>query len=130
MDDAKSAWHKLFGSFSDINQSGVLGTLTKENYSQTFLTLGDACGPIRKGYVSTIVRATENEEEISIYESDLFITNKSECGVEQGDEEYQYYFDIDRAKETTEANCMANYRRIFKKDTDGHYYFYAIERLV
>lgn len=126
---ASSSWKKLFGSTSEINPKGVYGTLTENEYSQTFLSLGDACGP-SNDYVSNIVRATKDEKEISIYESILFTVVKSQCNPNDCDYFYQYYFDKDRTQLTTESNRIANYRRIFKKDTDGHYYFYAIERLI
>lgn len=69
----------------------------------------------------TITRATKTNEEIVIDNAVKFIGYEDQI---RYDTDYEKNNPVGR-----DETIDANYRRIFKNDGNGNYYFYAIERL-
>ncbi len=118
----KAIWVKIFGSSTIFSLSGqtVNGVTYQGDGS---LTVSATSGRFEGPYIlsTQITKATQSKDEIALYEAVKFID------FETG----KYYSDVEKTRLTTETAVIpANYKKLFKKDIDGNYYFYSIEKII
>lgn len=82
---------------------------------------GDSVGLV--GATSTLIKATQSSDEVVLYQFVRFSSQNANGTV-------SYYKDYDKVNTVTEIKDEpANYKRIFKKNDRGNYYFYSIEKI-
>lgn len=117
----KSLWAKLFGSNTTFKLANkTVNGATYQNDGS--LTLPAASGRFEgpSVYPSQLLKATKSDSEIVLYVAVKFIDfDSGKC-----------YSDVNMTQLTTkEASIPANYKKVFKKDMNGNYYFYSVEKI-
>lgn len=123
--EVNKAWNKLFGSENPNDLKGKVKDTCTTFINDGSLYIGPCGGDIGPlGSTSSLVKAEKNSDEIVLYESVKFIDYLTDDL-----EEKVYYSNIEKTQKTTKDDMTANYKRVFKKDSTGNYYFYSIEKV-
>ena len=121
----KTAWKELFG----LNDSYPLAgkTVNGLSYSQDGSLTIPASGRFEGLYVlkQDIVDVVETEDEIVLSYDVKFI--KPDTTLSNND---VYYSDYEMTNEVEkDSRNKVNYEKVFKKDTNGNFYFYSVRRI-
>ena len=118
-----NTYYQIFGNYNSI-QNKVIGCSHYQNDYSLYISqnCGDSVGVI--GASSKLVKATQSDDQINLYQAVKFTKTNTDAT------QITYYKDFNKTNLTTETEEIeANYKRIFKKDNSGNYYFYSIEKL-
>lgn len=120
----KSLWHKLFGLDTTFKLSGK--TVNGLDYQNDGSVKFPSDSGRFEGMTTVIVdlrKATQSDKEIVLYEAVKF------CHYDMNTDKLEYFLDVDMTQPTTlESEISINYKKVFKKDSNGNYYFYGVER--
>lgn len=118
-----NTYYKIYGN-SAIIKNKIIECSHYQSDGSLYISpnCGSSVGLI--GTISKLVKATQTDGEIILYQAVKFTKTDYDAN------EISYYTDYNKTKPTTEsAEIEANYKRVFKKDSNGNYYFYSIEKI-
>ena len=117
-----NTYDQIFGNDNYIKNK-VIGCSNYQNDYSLYKSknCGGSVGIM--GAESNLVKATQSSDEIILYQSVKF-------SVENANGSMSYYKDYNKTVSTNESdNTTPNYKRIFKKNKFGNYYFYSVEKI-
>lgn len=117
-----NTYNLIFGNDNYIKDKIIGCSHYQKDYSLYHSkNCGDSVGIV--GATSTLVKATQSTDEIVLYQFVRFSSQDVNGTI-------SYYKDYNKINATTEAGeKTANYKRVFKKNNLGNYYFYSIEKI-